>query len=128
MRTGGWPHVVLGNDWHALVSEYSTAPAVIAPIAKIVTSVLPSGRNWDLLFATSMWDLIVTSSPISEPPVDVVAVRGAMGLAHVREDRIVVEHIPLVGGADRIERPADEAVPLFWRFMIEKYGMAPQRS
>jgi hypothetical protein len=26
-----------------------------------------------------------------------------------------------------IERPAAEAVPLFWRFMIEKYGVHPSR-
>jgi hypothetical protein len=128
MQTGGWPYVVTGTDWHGLASEYSTAPSFVAPIAEIVTSVLSSGRSDDLLFATSMWDLIVTPSPVGEPPVDVVAVRGAVGLGHIRKDRIVVEHIPLGGGADRIERPVDEAVRLFWRFMIEKYGMAPQRS
>jgi hypothetical protein len=128
MRTGGWPHVVRGSDWHALVDEYATAPLVVAPVAQVVASVASSGRSDDLLFATSMWDLIVTPSPDGESPVDVVAVRGAMGLAHVPEGRIVVEHMPLVGGADRIERPAEEAVPLFWRFIIEKYGIAHRRS
>jgi hypothetical protein len=86
-----------------------------------------SGRTKDLVFATSMWDLIVTSSPIGDPPVDVVVVRGASGMQSVAPDRIV-EHLPPVGIADRIERPAAEAVPLFWRFMIEKYGIAPLRA
>ncbi len=128
MRTGGWPHVVKQSDWRALLERYSTAPAAIAPIAEIVASIASSGRSDDLLFATSMWDLIVTPSPVGDPPVDVVAVRGAMGMANVPAERIVIEHMPLVGMADKIERPAVEAVPLFWRFMIEKYGIAPQRS
>lgn len=128
MRTGGWPYVVRGSDWSALVREYEHAPATVAPVARIVASVASSGRGDELLFATSMWDLIVTPSPGSEPPIDVVAVRGAMGMAHVHEDLIVIEHMPLVGMADRIERPADEAVPLFWRFVSEKYGIEPSRG
>ena len=125
MRTGGFPYAVKRQDWQSLVEEYSTAPAAVAPVAQIVESVATSGQTEDLVFATSMWDLIVTPSPIGDPPVDVVAVRGATGTASVAPDRIVVEHLPLVGIADRIERPAAEAVPLFWRFMIEKYGIAP---
>jgi hypothetical protein len=31
--------------------------------------------------------------------------------------------LPLVGNADRIEREADEVVPLFWRFLHEEYGV-----
>jgi hypothetical protein len=38
-----------------------------------------------------------------------------------------IVHHPLVGLADDIIRPVDEAVPLFWRFMIEKYGVSPHR-
>lgn len=127
MRTGGWPYVVKRNDWRVLVEEYSTAPAWTTPISHIASSVASSGRSDDLLFATSGWDLIVTPSPVGEPPIDVVAVRGANGSAQIPEVHIVIEHMPLVGIADRIERPADEAVSLFWRFMIEKYGIAPQR-
>jgi hypothetical protein len=70
-----------------------------------------------------MWDLIVAPSPAGPPPLDVVAVRGAMGSRNVARDRIVVEHLPLVGMADLIERDAAGAVPLFWAFMREKYGL-----
>jgi hypothetical protein len=31
----------------------------------------------------------------------------------------------MTGRSNRIERPVDEAVPLFWRFMIEKFGVGP---
>jgi len=39
----------------------------------------------------------------------------------------VIEEMSLTGHRDLIERPAAEAVPLFWRFMIEKYGVHPSR-
>jgi hypothetical protein len=37
----------------------------------------------------------------------------------------LIEQQSLRGHDDRIERPAGEAVPLFWRFMIEKFGVHP---
>ena len=70
MRTGGFPHVVHRQDWENLVAEYSTAPAVVSPVAQIVTSVVAAGRAMDLVFTTSMWDLIVTPNPVGDPPVD----------------------------------------------------------
>ena len=36
---------------------------------------------------------------------------------------VLIEHLTCSGHDERIERPASEAVPLFWRFMIEKYGI-----
>lgn len=125
MRVGGWRHVIKGQDWAGLAAEYATAPPAMAPVAQIVASIAASGRSEDLAFTTSMWDLIVTPTPVGEPPLDVVVVRGAMTMSDLPDGHIVVEHLPLVGGADHIERPASEAVPLFWRFMIEKYGIAP---
>ncbi|SDS81377.1 hypothetical protein SAMN04515669_1995 [Jiangella sp. DSM 45060] len=40
---------------------------------------------------------------------------------------MVIEEQSVTGHDDIIERPAAEAVPLFWRFMIEKFGIAPER-
>ncbi len=123
MRTGGWPHPVTGHDWETLANQYRGAPPVVSPIAQIVESIISSGLSGELQFATSMWDLIVAPSPVAMPPLDVVFVQGAMGMEHVPADRIVVEHVPLVGIADVIERDASDAVPLFWAFMREKYGL-----
>ncbi len=64
-----------------------------------------------------MWDLIVAPAPGVPAPVDPVRVT----TPHYPD--VVVEHLPNAGGADRIERPRNEAVPLFWRFMKEKYGI-----
>jgi hypothetical protein len=124
MRTGGWSYPVQGHDWQGLADRYRTAPDVVSPIAHVVEGILSSGLGDEVQFTTSMWDLTVTPSPASSPPVDVVAVRGAMGVKQVRSNRIVIGHLPLVGLADAIERDASEAVARFRAFMREKYGLA----
>ncbi|WP_377321931.1 hypothetical protein ACFJIY_21890 [Pimelobacter simplex] len=40
---------------------------------------------------------------------------------------VVMEHLPNIGGADRIERPPEDAVRLFWQFIMEKYGIEGER-
>ena len=67
---------------------------------------------------TSMTDLIVVARPISPPPLDVVIVRHVHG-------SVTIEHVTHIGRNDRIERAVPEAVALFWRFMIEKFGVHP---
>jgi hypothetical protein len=62
---------------------------------------------------------MVVAQPIPEPPYDLVAVRTPP------EGRVRIEHMAVTGLRDKIERPANEAVPLFWRFMIEKFGVRP---
>ena len=71
--------------------------------------------------------LIVT--PLRDP-------RGATdsGCAHVRaldwpvpQRRVLIERRSLSGHDDRIVRPASEAVTLFSRFTIEKFGVEPVR-
>ncbi|WP_141997522.1 hypothetical protein [Amycolatopsis cihanbeyliensis] len=58
-----------------------------------------------------MHDLVVTARPVPEyPRVEVVVVRS-----------------PSSGYDDRIRRTSEAAVPLFWRFMIEKFSVAPAR-
>lgn len=39
-----------------------------------------------------------------------------------------MEHRAGTGYDNRIAWPVGEAVPLFWRFMIEKFGVAPVRQ
>ena len=97
------------------------------PFADIVASVVESEAASELGYATSMWDLIVTPIPVVSLPVDVVVVRGESGVGKVRPGHVRIEHLPLVGLEDSIERPVSEAVPLFWRFIREKYGITPRR-
>ena len=74
---------------------------------------------------TSMYDLAVTSVPVpSEGPVDVVWVRPQIYGSADNPD-VLIEHHAVTGHDDRIVRPGTDAVRLFWRFVIEKYGIEP---
>jgi hypothetical protein len=94
----------------------------------IVQSVLDSDATARLAAYTSMHDLIVVGVPIPEPPYGVVAVRAPGSLHPPRDGHVLIEEMFVTGHDDKIERPVVEAVPLFWWFMIEKYGIAPHRT
>jgi hypothetical protein len=97
-------------------------------LAEILANIVSSGRADDLAVTTSMHDLVITPRPVPEPPLDVVIVRAPNSLRNgPRPGHVVIEEMSLTGHRDLIERPAAEAVPLFWRFMIEKYGVHPSR-
>lgn len=97
-------------------------------MSAIVGSVRDSNAEDRLAAYTSMHDLIVVSVPIPEPPYGVVAVRAPGSLRSPRDGHVLIEHLSVTGHDERIERPVTEAVALFWRFMIEKYGVAPSGS
>lgn len=92
----------------------------------VVDSVVDSGASELLAVSTSMHDLMVTPHPVTPPVSDLVVVRAPSSLrpaataGHVR-----IEHLSGSGRNDSIDRPSSEAVPLFWRFVIEKYGIRP---
>jgi hypothetical protein len=94
----------------------------------IVRSVLDSNAADQLAAYTSMHDLIVVGVPIPEPPYGVVAVRAPSSLHAPPAGQVLIEEMSVTGHNDRVERPVAEAVPLFWRFMIEKYGVAPHQT
>jgi len=95
-------------------------------MADIVASVLACQGVNRLAGLTSMHDLVVTSRPIPEPPIEEVIVWSPSS-GRVGPGAVLIEHRSCTGHDDRIVRPASEAVPLFWRFMIEKFGIAPVR-
>lgn len=96
-------------------------------MADIVDSVLAYGGEQRLAGLTSMHDLVVTARPVPEsPPIEVVIVRAPWS-DHTGADDVFIEHRSTTGHDDRILRASDEAVPLFWRFMIEKFGVEPTR-
>lgn len=96
-------------------------------LVDIVDSVIGGDRTSVLCATTSMHDLIVSTVPIPEPPFDVIAVRAPSSLRPPAEGNVLIEHLSVTGHNDRIERPATEAVPLFWRFAITKFGTQPPR-
>ncbi|MCO1576853.1 hypothetical protein M8C13_13930 [Crossiella sp. SN42] len=135
-RLYGWSHLTRGPQLHGWATpfrevrwnhiaghfhEYAARERGFRHMADLVDSILARGGAAQLAGLTSMYDLLVTPRPVPETaPVQVVAVRTAPGA-----NGVLIEHLSYTGHDDRIHcRPA-ETVPLFWRFMSEKFGVRP---
>jgi hypothetical protein len=94
----------------------------------IVRSIRQSGVEDSLAGMTSMHDLIVAIAPVQSPPIDTIVVRAPGSVHAPTHGRVLIEHVSVTGRNDRIERPTDNATPLFWRFAIEKFGIRPDRE
>lgn len=118
-RLGGFPYPIVHDNWEQLLDRYLDGPPLVraSAVTEVVRSIVDSPSRTDLRYTTSMWSLLVAPAPGSPAPVDAVMV------STPNHPNVVVEHLPLVGKADKIERPPGEAVPLFWRFLKEKYGI-----
>src|ERR1700743_3587992 len=98
-----------------------------AHMAAIAHSVLDEGAADLLAGCTSMHDIMVVPRPIMDPPYDLVAIRAPGSMRPPSDGHVFIEPLPTTGRNDRMERPVADAVPLFWRFMIEKFGAHPPR-
>ena len=131
MNSQAWPHRFHEAPWDEIASRFHEMAAEhddVRHVADIVDSVLACGGERRLAGLTSMRDLVVAARPIPEsPPIEVVIVRSPSS-DHVAPGSVLIEHRSITGCDDRILRPSDEAVPLFWRFMVEKFGVEPVRS
>jgi hypothetical protein len=97
-------------------------------MADIVMSIRASAVEAQLAGRTSMHDLIVVPTPSMPPPYDVIRVCSPSSLRPVAPGDVLVEHLAATGNNDRISRPTTDAVPLFWRFVREKYGVLPSHT
>lgn len=126
MQSNAWPYQFVAVPWPDLERFYADLVAQrpeYSYLADIVSSLDNPALSSKLAGLTSMHDLVVTSQPIEAAPIEVVIVRApdsvtAPALGHVR-----IEHRSHSGQNDVIERPAAEALPLFWRFMALKFGI-----
>jgi hypothetical protein len=125
----GWQYPVKPRPWDEIDARFTDLAMVNPPfehIAAIVRSVRAMRAERDLAAFTSLHDLMVVSEPIPDPPVELVAVRAPGSVANVSDECVLIEHLSVTGRNDQIERPVAEAVSLFWRFMIEKFGVDPR--
>ena len=130
MRTLAPPYPFKPVPWAYIderFAEFAASHPEFSHMSAIVQSVRSVGAENDLAAHTSMHDLIVLAQPIPDPPYDVVAVRAPSSLTRPSDGCVVIEYLSVTGRNDRIERPASAAVALFWRFMIEKFGVDPTR-
>ena len=128
MRTRGWPYPFRQRPWDeidAFLGDMADRHVEFRHMSDIVKSVLASDQTGALAACTSMHDLIVVPTPIPEPPYGVVAVRAPGSIRQPAMGFVRVEHLSTTGHDDVIDRPVVDAVPLFWRFMIEKFGVDP---
>lgn len=126
MQSLAWPHEFKARSWSDLLDFYedmaSRSPA-FGYLVDIVRSVEASPNGHRLAATTSMHDLLVVDTPIPDPPVEVLRISAPGSLNPARDGWIVITHISHSGRNDRIERPVAHAVPLFWRFVLEKFGI-----
>jgi hypothetical protein len=132
MNSRAWPQRFDEAAWDAITSRFHEMAAKHSEfrhMADIVDSVLACGGEQRLAGLTSMHDLVVTARPVPEsPPIEEVIVRSPSSHLPVGPGCVLIEHRSYTGHDDQISRPTEEAVPLFWRFMIEKFGVEPVRS
>jgi len=126
------PWAEIESFYADLIDRYA---GFVAPMLAIVRSVISYHGADTLAGYTSMHTLIVTSCPVQEWPdvlrVDVMARDSMVQVSHEKVVRVRRPGLPdgwALQHGDSISRPADEAVPLFWRFCIEKFGIHPARD
>jgi hypothetical protein len=131
MRSLGWNYPINAKSWSALRQAYEELVAQHAEfhvLVAIIASIEESDCAAQLAGTTSMHDLVVVAAPIPDPPMDVIIVRAPTGtLRAASPGMVLIEHNAVSGRNDRIERPASDAVALFWRFVLEKFGISATR-
>lgn len=115
------------RPWEQVQAEFREAAAReprLRHVADIVDSVVRCGKTGELAVCTSMHDLVVARRPLSDPPLDVLHVSAPGSQNVLLPDEVRIDHLATTGHDERIHRPVADAVPLFWRFVLEKFGIA----
>jgi hypothetical protein len=115
-------------SWERIANRVSEWTAPHSPIMADVVASIRASASDRLAGFMSMHDLAVTTTPIpTAGPIDVIWVRPQpFGDSNTRD--VLIEHCSATGWDDRIVRPASQAIPLFWRFAYEKWGIEPDRT
>ena len=120
----GWPYPFRPEPWEELAERYADLMGHLPKFAhmlSIIDSVRRSSAHAELGVFTSMHDLMIRPLPATDPPYDLVAVRAPGSLRRIKSGSVLIEHLSTTARDDCIERPVAEAVPLFWRFVAEKF-------
>jgi hypothetical protein len=94
VRTHGWTYPFPDRSWEDIASfldEMATRDEGFTYLTAIVHSVLDSPAARLLAGCTSMHDLVVTATPVPEPPLDVVIVRAPSSLHPPSAGHVLIE-------------------------------------
>jgi hypothetical protein len=97
-------------------------------LTRVVRSIALSDAADRLGAITSMHDIVVAREPAEEPPVEVVIVRAPGSLYPPSDGAVRIDYLTANGPNEEHERPERDAVPLFWRLVGEKWGIASDRT
>lgn len=113
--------------WDAIARQVDEWTAPHSPfMAEVVASVRASAPD-RLVGFMSMHDLAVAVAPVpTEGSIEVIWVRPQPS-GRIEDREVLVEHCSATGFDDRIVRHGSHAVALFWRFVIEKFGIEPNQ-
>ncbi|MFD4443399.1 hypothetical protein ACFWPK_26850 [Nocardia sp. NPDC058519] len=126
-RLSGWTEDFHEMPWSEVARWYqglSDRHPPMQHLTDIVDSVVRSGRDQDLAATMSMHDLIVTTRPVSEGPIEEVVVRAPGSLVPVADGTVVIECLSDFHPG-QIVGSVDEAVPLFWQCVATVFGIVP---
>jgi hypothetical protein len=127
-RPHSWSHQQFqATPWAQLADHYwelTDATPVYLTIIEIIDSVRASGAGSWLAAARTIGALNVVSVDAAEPPYSVISV-SIIPAGRTAPGVVQVEHVSCSGLTEVIVRPLDNGVPLFWRFVIEKFGVQP---
>lgn len=124
----GWPYPFRPQPWAdiaVLLNGLADRNPPFRHMADVAANVIRSDAVDLLAGCTTMHDLAVVPRPLPDPPYGAVIVRARGSLVAPTPGEVIVEHTAVTGHRDLIARPVTDAVPLFWRFVIEKYGIRP---
>lgn len=119
----GWQYPFTPRAWDDIVHHWDELPETFGFMADLARSIRDSHVADELAGATSMHDLVVAVAPATEPPFEVLRIRGSSRPGFVR-----IEHESLTGHDDAVERPVADVLPLFWRFVTYKFGLDVAQS
>lgn len=125
--TGGWPYRFREDEWldaRQFLSEVNWRADEGHYLFAIIDSVLEHRADEMLALTTSVHDLVVALKPIDDPPLDVILVAAPGSIRIHTDDSVRIDYIAVNGENTKIIRPADEAVPLFWRFLRTEFGLS----
>lgn len=127
-RPHSWSHRRFqATPWAQLADHYrlpANGTSEHLAIIEIIDSVRACGADGVLAAARTIGALNVVDVDATEPPYSVLSV-SIIPAGRTAAGAVQVRHVSCSGLAEDIVRPLDDAAPLFWRFVIEKFGIQP---